>query len=674
MPGKRFTVETVFRAQDRFSRPMGRMQRRISRVTRSIERGLRSVDRVTSRVARGLGRGLRIGAAAATVAVTGLYLAVDRLTASNDDLAKQSRRLDFPIEDLQEFQFAAEQTGVEGDVFRKGLDKFAKTLGELKGGFGSMETGLKKLDPGLRKQLKNTENTSEAFQIYLKAMRDIKDPAKQAALGALAFGRSGMKMVNMANLTEDQLKALRAEMRENGLVTMDQAKAAEEYRDAMNSLKLAGGGLIRDILTPLIPLMTKAAKWVRQWAIDNRELIKTRILEWGQKVVDNWSDIVGWAKTIGKSVAVFLTLAGVLKVLIGILTVVNAVMAANPIGLIAAAVVAIVAAVTAAFVFGEKLKKMFDDLPKPIKALLAVLFPLMGPLAWMIAAAVAIKTKWGSLKAFLVNVWKRVDTAVTAATEGIKNAAVAVVNAWFAVKNFFIDLWNGIVDVFETAVNFLMTTGPISWFLFAVSVIKANWGQISEFFTMVWESVAAVFSAGVEVVKSIVGPVIGWFKETWESIMGTADAAVMTAVESGAFAKMLEIIGVLKEAWGDFKNFLSETWDSIVDTAKVAVDRILKFISPVTDFFKSIETAKNRLIGEQIGFLGSEDVEREGQRAERGEGFLPSVVTPDERVSRSIEESRRTETSEVIIKDETGRAEIKAPKGKGPKLVPSGAY
>ena len=63
----RFSVEAVFKAVDRVTAPISRMQNRVSKFTRSMERGLHRVNRSMSN----LGDGIRKGAIA-TVAATAL--------------------------------------------------------------------------------------------------------------------------------------------------------------------------------------------------------------------------------------------------------------------------------------------------------------------------------------------------------------------------------------------------------------------------------------------------------------------------------------------------------------------------------------------------------------------------------------------------------------------------
>jgi len=54
---------------------------------------------------------------------------------------------------------------------------------------------------------------------------------------------------------------------------------------------------------------------------------------------------------------------------------------------------------------------------------------------------------------------------------------------------------------------------------------------------------------------------------------------------------------------------------------------------------------------------------------------IPQVITPQDRTANSIEERRTINTSEVTIKDETGRAEVtKGKLGSGILLQPTGAF
>jgi hypothetical protein len=248
------------------------------------------------KVGRALSTGVKAGALAATAAIGLLATGIFKVTAEMDDLAKKTRAINFPIEEFQEYRFAAQQAGVDTGVFDKSVAKFTKTVGELKGGYGAMFTALKKNNPQLLKQLQNTEDVSKAFDIYLSAIRDTPGAMNKAALSAAGFGRAGVDMINVANLGAEELKALRLQMRENGVVTAEQAAMAEEFNDTMNRVKLTIMGTFREVVVPLIPHLTKMAERFRLWAVNNRELIKTKVVEWALKLRDAWFKAVEVAR------------------------------------------------------------------------------------------------------------------------------------------------------------------------------------------------------------------------------------------------------------------------------------------------------------------------------------------------------------------------------------------
>ena len=195
---RRFSVEAVFKARDSISAPVSRMQNRIGRMTRSITRGLRTTNRVVGQISASLRSGLRRGAFAATAAIASLGVSLNKVTTNADELAKQSRLLQFPIEELQEWKFAAEQSGVSTELLDKSLGAFSKRLGEAKIGTGPLAAGLNKLNPALLEQLTATESISDAFEIYIGAIRTSESATERAALANAAFSRSGLKLANIA--------------------------------------------------------------------------------------------------------------------------------------------------------------------------------------------------------------------------------------------------------------------------------------------------------------------------------------------------------------------------------------------------------------------------------------------------------------------------------------------
>jgi hypothetical protein len=275
---------------------------------------MRRLNRVTSRLTQTVTRGLKYGFASAATVTTGLFLAINRTAESMDALAKRARTIDFPIEKFQEYRFVAEQSGVQTEVFEKSMQKFARVIGDAKNGTGSLYTILRKNDRGLLRQIRGTKDTSEAFEIMVDSIRKVEDPTKKASLAAATFGRAGVDMINMANLGADEIEKLRKQMRENGIVTAEQAEKAEAYNDMMNRVKKTVVGFMVDGLTPLMPIITDVADHTRAWMVENRKIIASKFKHYLEWIVNNFSKIVDYAKKIGIAIGIFYGISMAVKV------------------------------------------------------------------------------------------------------------------------------------------------------------------------------------------------------------------------------------------------------------------------------------------------------------------------------------------------------------------------
>lgn len=424
----RFKVEAVFKAVDRITAPVSRMQNRMGKFTRGMERGLRKVNRVLKKTVGMLKRatvaGLKFGAGALVVGLGAVTAALNRTADAADRLAKQSRRLQFPIEELQEWKFVAEQSGISTELLDNSLGAFSKRLGEAKAGQGPLTTGLKKLNPELLAQLNRTESVAAAFAIYIDAIRNAKTATEKAALANAAFSRSGLALVNIADNSSDAIKALRLEQRENGNITLQQAEAAEAYNDAVNSLKRSLLGLLQGVLLPMLPAITETVRAWRELIIANKDLIRGRVVQFFSAIrdaavglfdklqaleqtngiferltefvtlaADAFAFLAEHGTTIAAVIAGVIGLNAALGILSGVLVAVNLVMAANPITLLVIAIVAAAALIIAAW---EPIKSFFANLWDSIGATFDAGVAKIMAIIDKIKAAVATVTEFTS--------------------------------------------------------------------------------------------------------------------------------------------------------------------------------------------------------------------------------------------------------------------------------------
>ncbi len=335
----RFTVEAIFKGVDRVTKPVRRMQANVQKFTRGAIRGLKAVGRAAAFVGRTMRKGFTAGFKIAGIAVAATALLVRQFTKEADDLAKQSRLLDFDIEQLQLWKFAAGQAGLSTENFDKALEGFLKRTGEARAGTGSMITLLKQQNPELLKNIIATKTSAEAFELLIEGLRNTEGATNKLALANAAGGRSASKLILLAKLDRKEREKLFAEMRENGVITKIQAKLAEDLTDAWTSMTLAMKGFRNDVLEPLLPMLTEAAGSIRQWAIDNKGLVSGKFKDFLKFVVNNFSAIVDEAKFFIKVALWIVGVVFALKGLVLVLTVINLVMAANPVVLIVLAII-----------------------------------------------------------------------------------------------------------------------------------------------------------------------------------------------------------------------------------------------------------------------------------------------------------------------------------------------
>lgn len=128
---------------------------------------------------------------------------------------------------------------------------------------------------------------------------------------------------------------------------------------------------------------------------------------------------------------------------------------------------------------------------------------------------------------------------------------------------------------------------------------------------------------------------------------------------------------LLIAAWEPIKGFFKDLWTGVVEIFDTAVDKIMGVVDKVRGAASFIADVASSAGSSVASFFGFGDDEEEQAAGATG----PQVVSPQERVARTIDEQRTTQTAEVTIRDESGRAEVTGGTlGPGLTLQNSGAF
>lgn len=238
----------------------------------------------------------------------------------------------------------------------------------------------------------------------------------------------------------------------------------------------------------------------------------------------------------------------------------NFVMSLNPIGLVIAAIVGLVAAFVIAYKKSDKFREIVNKAWAGIKNAFSAtmdFFTLTVPAVFN-DIVTFIKT-WGTN--FLNIFINPFQTGVN-----------LVKNKWGEIKNFAVTAFNGIVSFLKTwgPMFLIALTGPIGW---TVALTIKYWDQIKT-------GTIAAFTA-----------VKAWLVSVWNSIASAVSGAV-NVVWSRIVSAWNTISAVNAAIFGGIRNFLSNTWNNIVNTVSTAATNIWNKITgiwnQITGFLKGI--------------------------------------------------------------------------------------
>ena len=210
----------------------------------------------------------------------------------------------------------------------------------------------------------------------------------------------------------------------------------------------------------------------------------------------------------------------------------------------------------------------------------------------LVAGIVLLIQNWDKVKEAGAKCWEAIKNAWSAASEWFKNTIVE------PIKNFFSGMWETITGFFSQAwegIKIVWTT-VADWFnTYVIEPIKAFFQPLVDFFTTLfnvlkelaqgcWNAIVAIWS----VVSSwfndnIITPVKEFFTGLWNGISKAASTAW------NGIKKVWNVVST----WFDdtvikpVKNFFSGMWDGVKKGASKAWEGIKSVFSPVVNWFKN---------------------------------------------------------------------------------------
>lgn len=220
----------------------------------SIKRGLGGLTD-TARSVNGLLANLGVG-----VSLAALTALVKSAIDTGDALDEMSQRVGISVETLSVWKPAAEQSGVSGESFEKGLRKLSTTMLEAATGSEDAARNFAAVGVAFKNQDGTLRGTDAVLLDLAERFKAMPDGAQKTALAVQLFGKAGAELIPFLNQGRDGIEELSAEMQALGVqMSGETAAQAGEFNDALDKLKLASTSIGNQIIASLLPALNDMA-------------------------------------------------------------------------------------------------------------------------------------------------------------------------------------------------------------------------------------------------------------------------------------------------------------------------------------------------------------------------------------------------------------------------------
>ena len=278
---------------------------------------------------------------------------------------------------------------------------------------------------------------------------------------------------------------------------MEARKAQERLSDAMAKVGEIGEPAMTAIKNGIASMAEKAVPVLEKMVNGFRDGVTW--IKQNQDTVHSWVGvIIGATTAVGTFILIIswgkimTAAANAIKVVRTAMLAFNAVLLANPIGLVVAAIAGLVAAFIYLWNNVEGFRNFWKSAWNTIKSLASSAGKSIRKA--LVDAWNGIKKAWSGVGKFFQNIWSGIKSAFSATKSWFSNifksAWNGVKSAWNGAKSYFKGLWSGIKGAFGSVGSWFRSTFQKAW-----SNIKSVFSGWGSFFSGLWSKVKSKFGS-----------------------------------------------------------------------------------------------------------------------------------------------------------------------------------
>jgi hypothetical protein len=210
--------------------------------------------------------------AAATAAAASIGFFVEKNVSALDKLGKTANKLGVDVKFLQQFRFAAEQTGIEVRTLDMGLQRFIRRVAEASQGTGEAKGALKQLGIEFKDAAGNARPIQDILFDVADGMAATSSEGEKVRLAFKFFDSEGVALVNTLKGGSAELKAFFDQAENLGiLIDKDTTKKAEKFADQLNIIKKQFTAITQNLTGAFLPILQTVSEKLTAFMTKTKE-------------------------------------------------------------------------------------------------------------------------------------------------------------------------------------------------------------------------------------------------------------------------------------------------------------------------------------------------------------------------------------------------------------------
>lgn len=275
----------------------------------------------------------------------------------------------------------------------------------------------------------------------------------------------------------------------------------------------------------------------------------------------------------------------------------NAVLSANPIGLIVTAVATLTAGLVWFFTQTETGKAILQDFMSWLSSAWQEITPVLtGVWNGIVETATTV---WNNMMAVVAPIIQSVVDFIKSVWDGI--------SAWWSenqglIQQTFETVWNAIQTVIQTVMPIIQSIIETAMNILA-PFIETTWNNICTVVTTVWELIKIAIQTAMDVIGGIITAVMAVINGDWETAWNAIKSvgeSIWNGLSSAGQAIFDGFSQILSNIWETIKSVASSAWETLKASVLSIIDGL---VSGAQSAWDTMSNAVSTLVSNVTGFF-----------------------------------------------------------------------